>query len=268
MNLWDAHMHSSFSGDCATPMEDMIREAKKKQLPGITFTDHLDWDYREEPGLFDLDLEGYQKAVTDARETFASDDFQILYGIELGLQPHLAKRHQHLVDTYPFDFVIGSSHVVHGVDPYYPAYFQDRAPKEAYREYYTSILENIRSFDGFDSYGHLDYVFRYGPAPDTGDTYHEYREIVDAILEELIRKDKALEVNTGAYRCGLSQPNPGTAILKRYLELGGRLITIGADAHTPEHVGLCFQELKTLLKELGYKEYAVYRCHIPEFYPI
>lgn len=268
MKLWDAHMHTCFSGDCEAPMEDMIQAAFQQGLPGITITDHLDWDYRETPGLFDLDLEEYRKKISSLQNRCESDAFQIFFGIELGLQPHLCLRHLKLVEEFPFDFVIGSSHVVHGADPYYPAYFQNRKPKEAYREYYESILENIGAFSGFDSYGHLDYVFRYGPEGTSEDTYCDYAEIVDTILEELIRRDKALEVNTGAYRCGLRQPNPGVKILKRYRELGGKLITIGADAHKPEHVGLCFDQLSSLLKNLGYKEYAVFRRHIPTFYPI
>lgn len=268
MKLWDAHMHTCFSGDCQALMEDMAESSFQKGLPGITFTDHLDWDYHETPGLFDLKLEEYQQSVSRLQNRCQSKTFQILFGIELGLQPHLSVRHKNLLETFPFDFVIGSSHVVHGTDPYYPAYFQNREPKEAYREYYESILENISAFSDFDSYGHLDYVFRYGPKGTAEDTYSNYAEIVDAILRELIRHDKALEVNTGAYRCGLKQPNPGVKILKRYRELGGELLTIGADAHKPEHVGLCFDQLGALLKSLGYKEYAVFRQHIPTLYPI
>ena len=63
MRLWDNHMHCAFSGDSNTPPEVMIAAAKEKQLAGITFTDHLDWDYKEDPGLFDLDLATYQQQI-------------------------------------------------------------------------------------------------------------------------------------------------------------------------------------------------------------
>ena len=271
MTLWDAHMHTSFSGDAHTPPEEMADTARGKQLPGITFTDHLDWDYRETPGMFDLDIEAYLQRITQLQAEYNTENFHIYLGLELGLQPHLAERHRILLDTCPFDFVIGSSHVVHGRDPYYPSYFEGRPSHEAYLEYYESILENIEAFDGFDSYGHLDYVFRYGPSEDSRnpeDTYRNYSDIVDAILEALIRRDKALEVNSGAYRCGLTQPNPSLSVLKRYYELGGRLITIGADAHKPEHVGLRFDLLPQLLTGIGFREYAVYRKRSPILYPL
>ena len=54
--LWDTHMHCYYSGDSESAPEDMIKSALSKNLDGICFTDHLDYDYKEEPGLFDLDL--------------------------------------------------------------------------------------------------------------------------------------------------------------------------------------------------------------------
>lgn len=267
--LWDNHMHCNFSGDCTAPAEDMIDAAQKCGLRGITFTDHLDLDYQEHPGLFDLDLPNYETQILALSQRFHTPSFTILFGIELGLQPHLAAVHETLVQTYPFDYVIGSSHVVCGMDPYYPAFFDGREKAQGYTDYYLSLLENIRAFDGFDSYGHLDYIFRYGPDSNLQpDTYSDHADLVDAILLELIRRDKALEVNTGGYRCGLGQTNPGPAILRRYRELGGTLITLGADAHHPEHVALRFDLLPSFLRSLGFKEYAVYQQRRPVFYPL
>ncbi len=71
------------------------------------------------------------------------------------------------VTGHPFDFVIGSSHVVHGIDPYYPKYYKGRSEKTAYREYFESILENLNTYSDFDVYGHLDY-----PMPMRRSTLH------------------------------------------------------------------------------------------------
>lgn len=262
--MWDNHMHSSFSGDCSTPPEEMIAAAKQQHLAGITFTDHLDLDYPGEPGLFDLDLYAYHQKIHTLAAQQQSSDFQILCGIELGLQPHLTQRYREILSQYAFDYVIGSTHVIYGEDPYYPKYFSTRDEHTAFTDYYTAILENIQAFDDMDALGHLDYGFRYGPyAGKSADTYTPYREIVDAILAFLIRKDIALEVNTGAYRCGMSEPNPCTAILKRYRDLGGKKITIGADAHRTEHVGLRFSELPELLRACGFSSYYIFKERTP-----
>ena len=118
--LWDCHMHSSFSADSDTSMEDMIHEAIQRNLSGICFTEHLDPDYPPTPDneIFELDLDGYRETLFRLREKYQKE-LQIHFGIELGLQPHLHDYFHELLATMPFDFVIGSSHVVHGYDPYY-----------------------------------------------------------------------------------------------------------------------------------------------------
>ncbi len=68
----------------------------------------------------------------------------------------------------------------------------------------------------------------------------KYRNILDAILKKLADTNVGLEVNTGGYHYGLGEPNPCTDIIRRYKELGGEIITIGADAHTPDKIGYAF----------------------------
>ena len=59
MKLWDTHLHTDFSGDCDAAPESMIRGAKQLGLPGICFTDHLDWDHPDVPNRFVLDVDNY-----------------------------------------------------------------------------------------------------------------------------------------------------------------------------------------------------------------
>lgn len=138
--LWDTHMHSQYSGDSDAPQEDMIRAAIRAKLPGICFTDHLDIDYPDNPEAFLLDLPNYTSSVFAMQEQYR-DQISVRYGIELGLQPHLAALHADILSQYDFDFVIGSSHVVHGYDPYFPPFWKTHTEEEGYREYFDSILE-------------------------------------------------------------------------------------------------------------------------------
>ena len=266
-HLWDVHMHSQFSGDSKAPQEDMIAAARTKGLSGICFTDHLDIDYPDEPETFLLDLPNYSASVLALQEKY-KNIFPVGFGIELGLQPHLAALHKDIMNQYPFDFVIGSSHVVHGIDPYYPKFYEGRTEKEAYREYFSSILENIQSFDGFDVYGHIDYVVRYGPTKNENYVWTEYQEIIDESLKLLISKGKGIEINTGGFKYGLGHPNPTEEILHRYHELGGEIITIGADAHAPEHVGYDFEKVTNILKDAGFKYFTVFEKRKARFLPL
>lgn len=265
--LWDTHMHSQYSGDSDAPQEDMIRAAIRAKLPGICFTDHLDIDYPDNPEAFLLDLPNYTSSVFAMQEQYR-DQISVRYGIELGLQPHLAALHADILSQYDFDFVIGSSHVVHGYDPYFPPFWKTHTEEEGYREYFDSILENIRAFDDFDVYGHIDYVVRYGPTRNENYTYARYSDVIDEILRLLIEKGKGIEINTGGFKYGLGHPNPCEEILARYRELGGEIITIGADAHTPDKIGYAFDKAADIFRECGFSYYAVFKNRRPIFHKL
>ncbi len=279
--LWDTHMHTHFSGDSEADPKDMIRAAKALGLSGICFTDHLDLDFPDEPELFLMDVDQYIEemntfvshaqgsqrsvGVSGCAQGDTTRSLEVCIGIELGLQPHLAEKHRELTASHPFDFIIGSSHVVHGKDPYYPAFYQNKVEDEAYAEYFSSILENIAVFDDFDVYGHLDYVVRYGPNKNKFYSYEKFADIIDEILRALIAKGKGIELNTAGFKYGLGHPNPTEAVIKRYRELGGEIITIGSDAHAPEHVGYDFAKVPGILTDAGFRYFTVYKNRKPQF---
>lgn len=265
--FWDTHMHTHFSGDSDAALADMAEAALHLGLDGVCFTDHYDYDYPEEPELFLLDFDSYRQETAALRQIYA-DRLPICFGIELGLQPHLAEHNCMVTQSYPFDFVIGSSHVVHGRDPYYPAYYEGRTESAAYREYFESILENLGTGADFDVYGHLDYVVRYGPNKNTAYSYEKYSDIIDEILRVLIAGGKGIEVNTGGFSNGLGHPNPTEAILARYRELGGEILTVGSDAHNPQHVGAEFARLPDILRNAGFSYYTVFEGRKPRFLPL
>ena len=262
----DFHMHSAHSGDGCTPMEEMIRQAVRAGMTHICFTEHLDIDYPAAPDLpehyFLLDTESCFHELTRLRSVWA-DRIRIGFGVELGLQPHLRDTHTRYVASHAFDFVIGSSHICNGRDPYYPAFYEGRTEEEAYREYFASILENLDVFHDFGVYGHLDYVVRYGPHKDRDYTYEKYRDILDRIIDRLLALGKGLELNTGGLANGLREPNPCTAILKQYRKRGGEIITIGSDAHVPERIGHAFATAQEILKDCGFSHYTTFEKRQP-----
>lgn len=263
----DFHIHSSLSADSDSPMEDMIEQGIRLGLSVMCFTEHMDFGYIDEGMNFELDTQAYYKKYLEMKDRYAGR-MKLLFGIELGLQPHLAEKHRQYLASYPFDFCIGSSHLVDGMDPYYPKFYEGRSEEACYRRYFASILENLDAFSDVDSYGHIDYVVRYGPNKNAHYSYERYRDLIDEILKMLIEKDIALEVNTAGYKYGLGAPNPHPDILKKYRSMGGELITIGSDAHRPEHLAYDFPTAVTLLRECGFKSYAVFEKRVPHFLPL
>ena len=261
----DYHLHSSFSGDSDAPMEKMIQQGIRLGLPAMCFTEHLDPDFPGGDCSFDLDIAAYQKKLLELKEAY-QDRIQIFFGLELGLQPHLAGELPGIAASAPFDFIIGSTHVADHMDPYDKIFFQGRTEYEAYHRYFEVLLENLNTFSCFNTCGHIDYVVRYGPQKNRNYSYEKYQDILDEILKTLIQKQIGLECNTAGFKYGLGHPNPTEAILKRYRELGGELVTLGSDAHAPEHLGHSFELLKDLLSACGFRYYAVYKERTPALY--
>jgi len=124
MIIADCHVHSDFSSDSKAPMEQMVREGIKKGLKYICITDHMDYDYPPVSEYrFVFNPDSYVDKINELRSLFGKE-INILTGVELGLQPHLSDKMTGLLESYPFDFVIGSSHVVDGMDPYYDEYWK------------------------------------------------------------------------------------------------------------------------------------------------
>lgn len=274
MILADYHVHSKFSSDSQATMEQMIEKAIKLGLKKLCFTDHMDYDY---PAVSDYDFLFNQDEYVAMLETLKKQydkKLEILTGIELGLQPHLSERLTSLLREYSFDFVIGSSHVVDHMDPYYKEYWENKTMKQGIERYFSSIIENCRAFHDFDVYGHIDYIIRYVPehfidrssGRNKADySYEDYKDLLDEVLKTILSFGKGIEVNTAGLKYGLPYPHPKAEVLKRYRELGGELITIGSDAHKPAHLCYDFSILPDFLKSLGFRYYATFRKGIPNF---
>lgn len=270
----DMHMHTWFSTDSEACPCDMADEAVRKGLKTICFTDHFDKDDLEwgEEGIFDVDA--YFVEMQKLQEEYAGK-LNIRIGIELGLRTYLKDYYEELTKKYPFDFVIGSVHNVpykkdaEGnilyTDPAAEKLFTDRTDKEAYRLMMETTLENVRTSDCFQTLGHLDYVVRYGKSREKEYSYTDYADIIDEILKLLIEKEKGLEVNSAGLKYRLPFAHPHPDVLKRYRELGGEIITIGADAHKPEHIAYDFAKAEEILKSCGFKYYTEFFEQKPVF---
>ncbi len=267
----DYHMHSHHSGDSTAPTEEMIRSSIDKGLRKICFTEHNDPDFiyvkPEEKGMFDLDTDKYLEEFTRLNRIYG-DRISLCFGVELGVQPDIHDKLSEYVSRYPFDFVIASSHVCQKKDPYYPSYYDGISLKEGIRMYFEEILQNVSSYPDYDIYGHLDYIVRYLPKDRIGEytyRFEDFRDIFEVIFKKIIETGKGIELNTAGLYKGIANTNPCPEAIRFYRELGGEIITIGADAHKPEYVSYGFDKAEAILKEAGFKYYCVFEKRRPEF---
>ena len=244
--MFDFHMHSSLSFDSKTAAADMIRAAEEAGLREICFTDHYDchWSESDEHDLFSL---------ADYRATYdnlPAATVTVRRGVEMGLTAWNRSIAEAFTQSYPLDFVIGSLHFVDGYDPYDAHYWDGKTMHHAYGRYLEEILRCVRIHDDFDVLGHLTYVAKSPnnpyrvPVP-----YDDFTTLTDEIMRELIKKDKGMEINTsGVDRVGDFLPS--ARHLQRFYELGGRIVTIGSDAHDPSRVGQHSDRARSILKEI------------------
>lgn len=272
MIICDSHVHSEFSSDSQAKLDDIVLRAIEIGIPKLCLTDHHDIDFpvNEEDGYdFQLDTPAYIAALAALRDKY-KDSIDIRTGVELGLMSSVAQKARLYADTYrELDFIIGSSHLVRGLDPYYPSYYEGRTETEAVRDYFLSILENVSLTSDFDVYGHLDYVIRYCPSGEAAFKMSDFMDIFEQIFKILIPKGKGIEINTGSLYKNMTYAHPHMDILRLYRDMGGEIITVGSDAHKPQYLCYAFETYaRDALTSLGYKYYCTFKERKPEFNPL
>lgn len=259
----DYHVHTSFSADSDSGPESMIQEAIRRGLKTICITDHEDKDFICDGLLFEIDSEKYFHDLKILKEKYKKE-IAINIGVEIGLETHLAERYHRFVNEHPFDFVIGSLHLVDGQDPYDKVIFEGKKDEEVYLRTLEATLENIKQTDDYDVLGHIDYVVRYGREAEKNYHPEDMKDLIDEILKHLISHGKGLEINTAGLKYGLSFAHPHEFILTRYKELGGEIITIGSDAHKPVHLAYNFEKARELLVRHDFTFYTVFEERMPK----
>lgn len=249
--LFDYHVHTSYSADSPTPAIDQLRAAERAGVTHICFTDHVDFDGS---GLPPAPMAARNAEIASLKDRFP--DMDISFGMEFGMRDRAAceEAYRHVRGCH-MDFVIGSLHLVDGLDAYYPEYFRGKSREEAYLAYIEKCLECVRVSD-FSVMGHYDFCAKYSPYKDRSMRYSLAPQVFDEIFRELISRGKALEVNTSAWR---SDPPWGLDILRRYRELGGEYVTTGSDAHTPERVGGRLNEALDMIRAAGIPYVATFK---------
>ena len=255
MRVIDYHIHTHFSGDSEANPREHVLKAIEMNLDEICFTDHRDFDYPIDS--FELDVENYYQEIQSLKEEF-KDQIKIKWGIEMGLDLDHQEEIENLIQQYPFDFVIGSFHVIHHTEFYYGEFFKGKTKEQAHREFFEETLKCVKAFDCFNVLGHLDYIVRYGPYEDKTVDHQKYQDIIDEIFKTLIQKGKGIEVNTSGYRdlktCGF----PNFEQVQRYYDLEGRIITIGTDSHTSERVGENCLNVAKKYQEIGFDDVSTF----------
>lgn len=239
----DIHLHSTFSSDGISTMEEHCNKALDTGIGVICFTDHVDYNEAEynlgkikDNRNSNFDIDSYFREIKRLKSKYTQ--LEILSGIEFS-EPHLFYDIFEEYKKQPFDYIIAAIH--HCYNSVFPGY-ENLCAKQAIEEYYDLMLSTLEQCE-FDSIAHMDFPRRYY------DKWDIPLDILDNILKTIIRKDIALEINTSSVDQIMDEPLPSYSIIQKYKELGGRKIVMGSDAHDCKNLGKAFRSVITKIPE-------------------
>ena len=260
-NFVDMHTHTNNSFDGNYPIEEMCEAAIEKGIQVIAFTDHVEMDYFTEKG-FDKDAENSYKDMLRAKEMY-KDKIDLCVGIELGEPTYDVEASEALINSRDYDFVIGSIHNLRKTDDFCELKYEGM-DIEALLDKYFCELKLLADWAKFDTFAHLTYPLRYIVGENKIPVnMQKYQKDIDEILSILASKDKALEINTSGLRQPIGITMPDESIVRRFKELGGKMITVGSDSHFTYHLGAGIEEGMKIAKNAGFDSVYVFKKRQP-----
>ncbi|MCO7176289.1 PHP domain-containing protein [Sporolactobacillus kofuensis] len=241
---FDTHNHTKFSFDAEMTVDEALKKADKYNL-NLVLTEHYDLNERQENGsAVDFAINNY----FDTYSSYRGD--RLLLGIELGLdnRKDYIAHNRKIIESHPFDMVIGSVHNLQEFDLYSDRAKNFLSKQDFFTQYLLYAEHTIHQNPYIDTFAHIDYPCRYLNYRDNSLRYEDFPLLIDNLLFTLIENDICLEINLrlidqAPFREGLE------SIVRRYKELGGRYVTIGGDNHTPDTIGTLYPLGLAMAKE-------------------
>ena len=263
----DMHTHSNHSTDSKCPIEDMVQAQKEMGTTIFAVTDHFDMpNYVAKKAI--KSIKNCHKKIDELQ----GQGIEILKGIEFGEASWDLKFANKFIKEIQPDVVICSTHSVlykgslfsHNTD--FSTYTKEEI-NEYLLIYFRELQKNLKM--DCDILAHLTLPLRYFKAKyniDIDLALYQYQ--INSILEYIIKHNIALEINTSALKTGIKDFLPDKEIIKRYLDMGGKLITLGSDAHAKENASYGFIKAKEMLNSLGVFEAYYFKNRQPVKYEL
>jgi len=266
----DAHVHSEWSWDygsdpsSAGSMRRICERATRIGLPGIVFTEHLDFEdswwvhdgdlgehaqkFVDDTGHVKLppfDAAGYLDAIDRCRHAYPR--LRILSGVEFGQPHHWDQQAASLLSSGAFDRINGSLHLLpfDGADRTEPTtLFHDRPAADVMWAYLEEIPRMVDGSDSFEVFTHIDYAVRSWPVDQAGPfDPRRFEEGFRGAMRAISASGRALEMNTKRL---------WSWIPEWWAEEGGRAVSFGSDAHGPDSLAAGFPEAVAMVEHFGF----------------
>ncbi|MCX7654916.1 MAG: histidinol-phosphatase [Treponemataceae bacterium] len=261
------HTHTSFC-DGEGSVEAMCQAAFERGLEAIGFTAHA--PLPKAPGLhyeihlLEENFEAYVEAVQEAQRRWEGR-LTVYLGLEVDYIPGVLEPADFKKRDYGLDFLIGSVHYLVPAKGS-PPFAVDGDPEEWHRgvregfggdyeaaasTYWQTLISMITA-GNFDILGHMDLIKKNHHAWLETQAPALYIEGAREVVSYLTNTSIIIEINTGGLiRRRIPELYPAPFLLKE-LAQHHIPITINADAHRPEHLGLYYETARQAAINAGY----------------
>ncbi|MFA6119169.1 MAG: histidinol-phosphatase [Parachlamydiales bacterium] len=254
------HVHSLFS-DGKNSIEELIAGAKELGLDEIGISDHFNLSKADNLSSWDMSLNKLKDYVLRISAFSNMTKPIVKLGLEVEFISETVEEFREIAKMMPFDYLIGSVHLVDRflIDSPWEFFLRenklDELPKdfcnEIARDYWILIREMAQS-RVFDIVGHLELYKKFNIQPQT-----DLTEEIKSALEAIKDADMTVELNTSGLYYPCKEQYPSFDLLKKCKKLDIPVI-ITADAHQKEHLTRGFDIAYKLLKEAGYTRQAYF----------
>ncbi len=260
--IHDFHLHTNVTDDCEQTLAEVAEKAVQNGLAEICITNHYIIGARG----FCVTPEEIEQLFIEAEEIMSRTGLAVRIGLEADYIPGREKQLEHFLASFDFDFVIGACHNIDGL-----GVALEETAMELFAKYdaltcYRKSLENYlpaAESGMFDSLAHLDIIRKYASGHFGAVPFDHYADLVDRIAGAMLASGTGFELNCRGYDHSCAEHYPTVAILELLRDRGVKTVTIGSDAHCPDHVGLYLDRGAEALNSLGFDSYTVFRKRLP-----
>ena len=256
----DLHTHTALCRHASGAPEEYLAAALKASLAYWGVSDHFpapagyDAAFRMAPA----ELPQYFGILDSLREAAQGTDLKVLAAVEFDYVPGRMDEVFAALDPLrpKFDYLIGSVHYVGDFafdDPdklaEWPRYGVD-----AVWDGYLAGLKDFVELGGFDVMAHSDLPKKFGFRPSN---YEKVVRGMTDIYAHAAAKGIRLELNTAGLRVAADEIYPSPELLRAAFRAGMK-ITLGSDAHKPEHVAYGFDRAAELARAVGWTSHTAF----------
>ena len=252
--MFDQHVHSNFSFDSNEDLENYINVSNKND---IVTTEHLDFanpiiNYEDSS----INYLKYIEEIDSLNKKYSNKFFS---GIEIGYTPNTEKRIEDFLKDKNFNLKLLSIHQ-NGIYDYMCVNKKLISLEALIQEYFKQMIQALESSIEFNVLAHFEYGIRIIDIS-VIDFDSLASKFLNKIIELIVKKEIAFEVNTKSmYK--YKKENLYSYMIEKYLKKGGKLFTLGSDAHNIKDYAYKFDEARKFLLERNVKEIILFKDKI------